>query len=110
MFLLDIDRPVLNVSVSKIILNETDQLYVLCASTSNPSAEYHWVDSTGASVVNAPLLAFPALKRSDAKTYSCIANNKIDKKTSANLTVEVNCKWCQGRLSPVFLQFILYLW
>ncbi|XP_065070051.1 receptor-type tyrosine-protein phosphatase S-like isoform X2 [Rhopilema esculentum] len=85
-----IDRPALNVSVSKIILNETDQLYVLCTSTSNPNAEYHWVDSSGASVVNAPLLSFPALKRSDAKTYSCIANNKVGKKTSANLTIEVN--------------------
>ena len=89
----DLDKPSFNTSsqISTSIV-EGRYLSVVCNATSNPNAEYRWANSSGQIISNTRILVLPTIQRSDAKTYTCIANNSAGLETKSSLLVDVLCE------------------
>ena len=91
--LLDLDRPAFNTSSqSNISVVEGRYLSVVCNATSNPNAEYRWTNPSGQIVSSTRTLVFQAIQRSEASTYTCIANNSAGLETTSTLAVDVQCE------------------
>ena len=89
----DLDKPTFNTSSqSSISIVEGRYLSVVCNATSNPHAEYRWTSSPGQIISGTRILVFQAIQRSDAKTYTCIANSSAGLETKSSLTIDVQCK------------------
>ena len=89
----DLDQPTFNTSSQKSIsIVEGRYLSVVCNATSNPNAEYRWTNSSGQIISGTRSLVFQAIKRSDAKAYTCIAVNAAGLETMSSLMVDVQCE------------------
>ena len=59
----------------------------------NPNAQYSWTSSSGEIVSNTRYLVFPNINRTDAKTYTCVANNSAGLKKNSSLKIDVQCMY-----------------
>jgi len=62
-----------------------------CSATGNPSPEVAWIRS-GEVVVEDGAYVISAIHRSQKGTYECMAWNGIGNNSTANCTVDVQCK------------------
>ena len=89
----DLDRPIFNTSSQiSISIVEGGYLSVVCNATSNPNAEYRWNSSSGQIISSTRTLVVKSINRSEASTYTCIANNSAGLKTTSTLAVDVQCE------------------
>ena len=90
---LDLDKPTFNTSSQiSTSIAEGRYLYVVCNAISNPNAAYRWTNSSGRIISNARILVLPTIQRSDAKIYTCIANNSAGLETMSSLMIDVQCE------------------
>ena len=92
LLIVDLDQPTFDTKLPNTVsVIEGRSLSVMCSAAGNPNAEYRWINSSGATVSVTHTLLFQNISRSDAKTYTCIANNGLEKNSS--LSVDVQCEF-----------------
>ena len=72
-------------------VTDGDNVTLYCNATGNPPPKVAWMRS-GEVLVKDSAYLIPAINRSQAGVYECVAWNGIDNNSSANCTVDVQCK------------------
>ena len=99
----DLDQPRFNSSwQSTMSIVESRYFSIICNATSNPKADYRWTDSSGQIISNTRTLVFLTIQRSDAKLYTCIANNSAGLEKRSSLMIDVQCKLNFSRITFEF--------
>ncbi|CAI5681319.1 unnamed protein product [Oreochromis niloticus] len=71
-------------------IREGGSATLTCSSDANPAAQYSWYKKNGQTPLsNEWQLSFSSTQPSDSGQYYCTAENKIGKKTSKNISVDV---------------------
>ncbi len=96
MFIFSPDGPKLpSVSVSpsgEIV--EGSSVTLTCSSDANPAANYTWYkrDANFKSLSEDQQLVFSSIQSSDSGEYYCTAENKLRKRTSRYILIDVKCE------------------
>ncbi|XP_045887489.1 B-cell receptor CD22-like [Micropterus dolomieu] len=80
--------PSVSVSPSAEIV-EGSSVTLTCSSDANPAANYTWYKENQTLLSEEPQLVFSSIQSSDSGEYYCAAVNKIGKKTSGLVTINV---------------------
>ena len=103
----DLDHLTFNTSSQRSTsVLESSYFIVLCNATSNPTPSYSWTSSSGQLLSSTGALVFQNVQRSDAKTYTCMANNSVGLQKTSYLTVDVQCEF---ELNSVLLKHLSYI-
>ncbi|XP_032399532.1 uncharacterized protein LOC116706697 [Etheostoma spectabile] len=85
-------RPSVSVSPSAEIV-EGRSVTLTCSSDANPAAKYTWYKENGSPdlqrLSEGPQLVFSSVLSSKSGQYSCTAENKLGRRTSANVSINV---------------------
>ncbi|XP_038569050.1 vascular cell adhesion protein 1-like [Micropterus salmoides] len=87
--------PSVSVSPSAEIV-EGSSVTLTCSSDANPAATYTWYKRNGNPNLH-PLskeqkLVFRSIQSSDSGEYYCVAENKLKRKTSKSVFIDVKCE------------------
>ncbi|XP_074487555.1 cell adhesion molecule CEACAM1-like [Sebastes fasciatus] len=86
--------PSVSVSPSGEIV-EGSSVTLTCSSDANPAANYTWYKNGNTDLrplSEEPQLVFSSIQSSDSGQYSCLAENKLGKRTSESISINVKCE------------------
>ena len=102
------DRPVIN-PMSDVTVVEGNYIVLTCSASSKPASTFKWYrqsqsnnilhQGTGTLDSNKLSYRIDNVRRSDAATYTCNANNGIENADNKNVLLTVHCK-CSVLLIP----------
>ncbi|XP_029378115.1 B-cell receptor CD22-like isoform X2 [Echeneis naucrates] len=78
----------LTVSLSGVIM-EGRSITLTCSSDANPAAKYRWYKEDQILVLKGPHLVLNNLRSSDSGQYHCTAENELGRRTSGNISINV---------------------
>ena len=72
-------------------IRENSRVTLTCSSDANPAATYTWYKDGKPLYKNTPLV-FSSIQSSDSGRYYCEAENKLGRRTSESISIDVKCE------------------